>query len=198
MSYSIDSSTSNCYEGTTCLINKWGITDENKLKEFEGAVTFAKASELELNPISDTFDVEHYKAIHKYLFEDIYDWAGEYRTVNISKKGTKFASADQISDLMNACFMRLKDNNYFQNKSFDEFVDNIVDFYCVTNMIHPFREGNGRTQRLFISQLIRFNNYDIDFSSIDKDELMIATIHAANGITDYLKNIFYNHIEKSK
>lgn len=198
MSYSIDSSTSNCYEGTTCLINKWGITDENKLKEFEGAVTFAKASKLELNPISDTFDVEHYKLIHKYLFEDIYDWAGEYRTVNISKKGTKFASADQISDLMNACFMRLKDNDYFQNKSFDEFVDNIVDFYSVTNMIHPFREGNGRTQRLFISQLIRFNNYDIDFSSIDKDELMIATIHAANGITDYLKDIFYNNIKKSK
>lgn len=198
MSYSIDSSTSNCYEGTTCLINKLGITDENKLKEFEGAVTFAKASELELNPISDTFDVEHYKLIHKYLFEDIYDWAGEYRTVNISKKGTKFASADQISDLMNACFMRLKDNDYFQNKSFDEFIDNIVDFYCVTNMIHPFREGNGRTQRLFISQLIRFNNYDIDFSSIDKDELMIATIHAANGIVDYLKDVFYNNIKKSK
>ena len=198
MSYSIDSSTSNCYEGTTCLINKLGITDEDKLKEFEGAVTFAKASELELNPISDTFDVEHYKLIHKYLFEDIYDWAGEYRTVNISKKGTKFASADQISDLMNACFMRLKDNDYFQNESFDEFVDNIVDFYCVTNMIHPFREGNGRTQRLFISQLIRFNNYDIDFSSIDKDELMIATIHAANGIADYLKDIFYNNIKKSK
>ena len=194
----IDSSTSNCYEGTTCLINKLDITDENKLKEFEGAVTFAKASELELNPISDTFDVEHYKSIHKYLFEDIYDWAGEYRTVNISKKGTRFASADQIPDLMNACFMRLKDNDYFQNKSFDEFVDGIVDFYCVTNMIHPFREGNGRTQRLFISQLIRFNNYDIDFSSIDKDELMVATIHAANGITDYLKELFYNHIEKSK
>lgn len=198
MSYSIDSTTSNCYEGTTCLINKLGITDENKLKEFEGAVTFAKASELELNPISDTFDVEHYKSIHKYLFEDIYDWAGEYRTVNISKKGTRFALAAQIPDLMNACFMRLKDNNYFQNKSFDEFTDNIVDFYCVTNMIHPFREGNGRTQRLFISQLIRFNNYDIDFSSIDKDELMLATIHASNGITDYLKEIFYNHIEKSK
>lgn len=198
MSYSIDSSTSNCYEGTTCLINKLGITDEDKLKEFEGAVTFAKASELELNPISDTFDVEHYKLIHKYLFEDIYDWAGEYRTVNISKKGTKFASADQIPYLMNVCFMRLQDNDYFQNESFDEFVDNIVDFYCVTNMIHPFREGNGRTQRLFISQLIRFNNYDIDFSSIDKDELMIATIHAANGITDYLKDIFYNNIKKSK
>lgn len=195
MSYEINASTSNCYEGTTCLINKLGITDENKLKDFEGAVTFAKASELEQNPISNTFNIEHYKSIHKYLFEDIYDWAGEYRTVNISKKGTKFATADKISDLMTACFKRLKNCNYLKNYSYDEFVENIVDFYCVTNMIHLFREGNGRTQRIFITQLIRLNNYDIDFSVIDKDELMIATIHAANGVTDYLKEIFYDSIE---
>lgn len=196
MGYDINASTSDCYEGTACLINKLGITDDNKLKEFEGAVTFAKASELEQTPISNTFNVEHYKAIHKYLFEDIYEWAGEYRTAKISKKGTKFASADNISDLMNACFKRLKDCNYFQNEPFDEFVDNIVDFYCVTNRIHPFREGNGRTQRIFITQLIRLNNYDIDFSLIDKDDLMIATIHSANGINDYLKEIFYNNIKK--
>lgn len=56
----------------------------------------------------------------------------------------------------------------------------IVDFYCVTNMLHPFREGNGRTQRIFISQLIRYAGYDIDFSAIDPDELMIATIQSAN------------------
>lgn len=196
MGYDINASTSDCYEGTACLINKLGITDDNKLKEFEGAVTFAKASELEQTPISNTFDVEHYKAIHKYLFEDIYEWAGEYRIANISKKGTKFASADNISNLMSACFKRLKDCNYFQNEPFDEFVENIVDFYCVTNRIHPFREGNGRTQRIFITQLIRLNNYDIDFSLIDKDDLMIATIHSANGINDYLKEIFYNNIKK--
>lgn len=195
MGYDINASTSNCYEGTTCLINKLGITDESKLKEFEGAVTFAKASELEKNPISTAFDIEHYRAIHKYLFEDIYDWAGEYRTVNLSKKGTKFAPADKISDLMTACFTRLKENDFFQGNSFDVFVENIVDFYCVTNMIHPFREGNGRTQRIFITQLIRYNDYDIDFSSIDKDELMIATIQSANGVTDYLKNIFHNSIK---
>ncbi|MGN1420386.1 MAG: Fic/DOC family protein [Eubacterium sp.] len=195
MGYDINASTSNCYEGTTCLINKLGITDESKLKEFEGAVTFAKASELEKNPISTAFDIEHYRAIHKYLFEDIYDWAGEYRTVNLSKKGTKFAPADKISDLMTSCFTRLKENDFFQGNSFDVFVENIVDFYCVTNMIHPFREGNGRTQRIFITQLIRYNDYDIDFSSIDKDELMIATIQSANGVTDYLKNIFHNSIK---
>lgn len=63
-------------------------------------------------------------------------------------------------------------------------------------MIHPFREGNGRTQRLFLSQLISLNNYTIDFSDIDTDELMIATIQASNGVTDNLKNVFKNSIKK--
>ena len=71
-----------------------------------------------------------------------------------------------------------------------EFIENITDFYCATNILHPFREGNGRTQRIFIAQLIRFCGYDINFSEIETDELMIATIHSANGITDYLKDIF--------
>jgi len=190
MGYSIDSITADCYEGTSCLINKLGINDDKKLKEFEAAITFAKASELEKDPLSDSFDVEHYKAIHRFLFEDIYEWAGKYRKINMSKKGTNFADAQRIPELMDACFKRLKDNDFFANNSFDEFVENIVDFYQTTNMIHPFREGNGRTQRLFITQLIRHNGYEINFSDMDSDELMIATIQAANGIKDNLIRIF--------
>lgn len=195
MGYSIDAITEDCYEGTSCLINKLGIKDDKKLKEFEAAVTLAKASELETEPISDSFDVEHYKAIHKFLFEDIYDWAGEYRAINMSKKGTNFADAEKIPELMAACFKRLKDNDFFRNNSFDGFVKNIVDFYQVTNMIHPFREGNGRTQRIFITQLIRYNGYDIDFSDVNSDELMIATIQAANGVKDNLESIFSKNIK---
>ena len=196
MGYSIDAITEDCYEGTSCLINKLGIKDDKKLKEFEAAVTLAKASELETQPISDAFDVKHYKAIHKFLFEDIYDWAGKYRTINMSKKGTSFAQADKIPALMNACFKKLKDNDSFRNNSFDEFVENMVDFYQVTNMIHPFREGNGRTQRIFIAQLIRYNCYDINFADVDSDELMIATIQAANGVKDNLIRIFSDSIKK--
>jgi cell filamentation protein len=196
MGYSIDAITEDCYEGTSCLINKLGIKDDKKLKEFEAAVTLAKASDLETQPISDAFDVEHYKAIHKFLFEDIYDWAGKYRTINMSKKGTSFAQADKIPALMNACFKKLKDNNSFRNNSFDEFVENMVDFYQVTNMIHPFREGNGRTQRIFIAQLIRYNGYDISFADVDSDDLMIATIQAANGVKDNLIRIFSDSIKK--
>ena len=195
MAYSIDALTSDCYEGTTCLINKFNIKDENILKDLETTVTFSKITEYSLNPLFNTFDVNHYKAIHKYLFEDIYEWAGEYRSVDMSKKGTSFAKAESIDKLMTKCFARLQAKNCFLGLSFDNFVDSIVDFYCVTNMIHPFREGNGRTQRLFLTQLINLNNYSIDFSEIDTDELMIATIQAANGVTDYLKGIFKNAIK---
>ena len=194
MSYSIDAITNGCYENTTCLINKFDIRDEEKLKKVEADITFAKATILESNPISDKFDLEHYKAIHRFLFEDIYDWAGSFRTVDMAKKGTSFCSEDQLDDVAKNCFGRLAENNLFSDLDRDEFVDAIVDFYCVTNMLHPFREGNGRTQRIFISQLIHHNGYDFDFSDIDSDDLMIATIQAANGVTDFLKQLFDENI----
>lgn len=190
MGYSINSSTDNCYEGTSCLINKLNIKDEKILAEVEGRITFAKGTTLEKEPTNSTFDFQHYKAIHKYLFDELYDWAGQTRTVNLSKKGTSFADVDEIERIAEACFKNLADNDYFRNQEFADFIDDIVDFYCITNMLHPFREGNGRVQRAFISQLIRFNGYDINFNDIDTDELMIATIQAANGVTDNLKAIF--------
>ena len=190
MGYSINTITADCYIGTTCLINKFGIKDEKKLSLVEGEITFAKGFELESNPILGNYDFQHYKAIHKYLFEDIYDWAGKIRNVDISKKGTQFAKAKEIEELAGACFSRLKSENYFMNQDFKPFVNNIVDFYCVTNILHPFREGNGRTQRIFISQLIRHAGYEIEFSKISADDLMSATIKAANGVNDYLKDIF--------
>ncbi len=197
MSYSVTPLTDDFYENTTCLINKFNIQNEEQLAKIEASITLAKTAELERVPINRNFDFEHYKEIHRYLFEDLYCWAGKIRTVDISKKGTNFTSADNIETVALACFNRLKDANFFKNLEFDDFVDNIVDFYCSTNMLHPFREGNGRTQRIFISQLIRFCGYDINFSEIDTDELMIATIHSANGITDYLKEIFKNHIKET-
>ena len=195
MSYSIDALTSDCYEGTACLINKFNIKDENILKDLETTITFGKITQYSLNPLFNSFDVNHYKAIHKFIFDDIYSWAGEYRTVDISKNGTSFAGAESIDELMNECFDRLNENNFFKDLAFEDFIDGIVDFYCVTNMIHPFREGNGRTQRVFLTQLINLNKYSINFSDIDTDELMIATIKSVNGVKDYLKGIFKNAVK---
>lgn len=190
MPYSVDPSTDNCYEGTACLINKLGIHDEKLLAKVEAEITFAKASMLESAPVSDKFDMDHYLSIHRFLFEDLYDWAGTLRTVDISKKQTNFCNAENLPELMNACFAELKRNNLYVGLSRKEYIDRIVDFYCTTNMLHPFREGNGRTQRIFIAQLIRHNGYSFTFQRIDKDELIIATIMSASGVTDYLRDLF--------
>ena len=196
MAYSIDSIPDNCYEGTSCLINKLNIRDEEKLNFVESQITIHKTAELANAQDFGSFDFSHYKAIHKYLFNELYEWAGEIRTVNMSKKGTSFVDVSEIESVASACFKRLQDKNYFKNQDFDDFIEDIVDFYCTTNMLHPFREGNGRTQRIFISQLIQFNGFSIDFDKIDTDELMMATIQSANGIKDNLKKIFETAITK--
>jgi cell filamentation protein len=194
MGYSIDPISADCYEGTTCLINKFGIKDEKELSQMETRITTAKCKELEVNPIDGDFGFEHYKAIHKYIFEDLYDWAGLVRTASISKKGTVFTLPESIEPLADRIFTGLQKENCYIGYDNDRYIDSIVDFYCRTNMLHPFREGNGRTQRVFLTQLIRHSGHDINFSTIDTDELMIATIQSANGIVDYLRNLFRESI----
>lgn len=119
----------------------------------------------------------------------MYEWAGIPKTVDISKKGTFFVAAKNIDEIATPCFKRLKNQNYFKNLDMNDFVEEITDFYCVTNNLHPFREGNGRTQRVFLSQLALNAGYEMDFATMDTDELMVATIQTANGVDTYLKNV---------
>lgn len=194
MGYSIDPISANCYPGTSVLINKFDIRDEGKLNEVESVLVSAKYAEWMNAPKCETFDFEHYKAIHRFLFSDLYDWAGQVRTVNISKKGTLFIDAEHIGEQATLIFDRLKAYRCFCGLPHDEFVEEIVDFYCTTNILHPFREGNGRTQRAFFTQLIRNAGYDINFSDMDTDLLMIATIQSEQGVTDLLRAIFRESI----
>ena len=193
MTYSLNPASDNCYEGTTCLVNKLGIRDEKKLSEIEAQITFAKAVMLEETPIDDDFGFEHFKKIHDFLLCDLYEWAGQVRTVDISKKRTKFLDAASIEGIGTKCFAKVKEG-YFENLPFDEFVKRIAEFYNDVNYIHPFREGNGRTQRIYFTQLIRHYGYDINFADVDTDELMIATIQASSGVMDFLVDFFENSI----
>ena len=194
MSYSLDPISADCYPGTTVLINKLDIRDEDALNEAETLATYINAAKLEEEPIEGTFDFAYYKAIHHFLFSDLYDWAGQVRTVDISKKGTRFCPAENIEHQAELIFKRLKERDYFRNLPHDEFVDELVDFYCATNDLHPFREGNGRAQRAFLTQLIRSAGYDINWSEVDGDLLMIATIQSAQGVTDLLKQVLSRSI----
>lgn len=194
MSYSIDTATDDCYPGTTCLVNKLGIQDDDVLAEKEAAIVLAKASLLDQSPIQGGFGFDHYKSIHRFLFCDLYDWAGQVRTINISKKGTVFVSAGEIEPCANACFGRLKEFSA-EELSKRELAEEIADFYHTVNMLHPFREGNGRTQRAFFTQWIQYLGYDLDLTLADPDEFMIATIRAAQGVLDPLVDFFEKLIQ---
>lgn len=194
MGYSIDSISADCYPDTTVLINKFDIRDEDELHRVESVLVSTKFAAWVKAPKSETFDFDHYKAIHRFLFSDLYEWAGQVRTVNMSKKGTTFVAADQIEMQAALVFARLKECNYFRGLSRRDFIEEIVDFYCVTNMLHPFREGNGRTQRAFLTQLIRSAGYNINFTDTDTEFLMIATIQSANGVIDNLRLYFTESI----
>ena len=189
MAYSLNPSSDNCYEGTTCLVNKLGIRDEEKLAKVEAQITFAKTVMLDENPIEGNFDFEHLKRIHEFLLCDLYEWAGQIRTVDISKKRTKFLDAASIEEIANKCFYKIAEG-YLDDLPFEEFAKRIAEFYNDVNYIHPFREGNGRAQRVYFTQLIRHYGYDINFSEVDTDELMIATVQASGGVIDFLVEFF--------
>ena len=189
MSYILDPISDNCYPNTTILVNKFDIRDERELADVEALITFTKTSQLEEHPLDGCFDFEHYKSIHGFLFEDLYDWAGHIRTVNISKKGTRFCPCEEITFQARLVFDRLEEKRLFKGLRRKEYIDELVDFYINTNYLHPFREGNGRTQRAFIAQLVRFAGHDIDLSGIDTDLLMMATVQSANGVNNLLRDI---------
>lgn len=190
MSYSLDPIQDGCYEDTAVLINKFGIKDDKRLAAIEQSVTSMLIAKASIEIPFENVDFNYYKNLHKYVFSDIYDWAGTVRKVDMSKKGTNFCSADKIEELGTRIFERLKQNEYLKIFSDDKFIIEFTNLYCDLNILHPFREGNGRIQRLFLSMLVSSLGKRLDFSEIDADELMIATIRSVSGDVFMLQDIF--------
>ncbi|MBR4172761.1 MAG: Fic family protein, partial [Clostridia bacterium] len=142
----------------------------------------------------ENVNFEFYKNLHKYVFGEIYDWAGTIRKVDISKSGTKFCLATEIEAKSDIIFDKLKAQNYLKGLDSENFINEFVDLYCALNYLHPFREGNGRIQRLFLLMLLNDIGKNLNFADIDKDLLMIATIKSAKGDLFMLRDIFTKHI----
>ena len=197
MSYSVEASQDSCYPGTNVLINKLGLHDQAALDQAERIVVTLHAAQLEAETCTAPLTFDFYRSLHRQLFQELYDWAGELRTINISKNGTAFYPAEELSRLGEAKFAFLISEREFQGLSRELFAERISDFYNDINLLHPFREGNGRTQRLFFSILIRRAGYKIDFAGCDMDALMMATIYAAQGVQTYLTQFFNHAIRES-
>lgn len=195
MPYTLNSLSDSCYEGTSVLINKFDIRDEKQLEIIEQGITSAMIAKALIELPFENVDFEFYKSLHRYVFEDIYEWAGQTRNVNMSKKGTNFCSCDNIEETGKKIFDKLKQSNYLKDFDGTDFIDEFTDLYCILNYLHPYREGNGRIQRLFLSMLLKNMGKNIDFSIIDKDLFMIATIKSVSGDVFALRDIFKENIK---
>ena len=169
-----------CYKDSDVLINKLNTHDSDELYEAEQAFSSARQAQLNKKPIKGNFDFAHLKAIHEYLFQDIYYWAGKVRTVAIAK-GNMFCLPQFIESYANEIFAKLRKDNFYKGYSKEGFIDAITELLSDINALHPFREGNGRTQREFIRCLGLINGYDFDWSLVTKDENVIASYESVNG-----------------
>lgn len=149
------------------LKNKLNITSSVELAHIEEKTTKKKALKLFEENILDTFEVGTFKGlstIHKYLFEDIYEFAGQIRTVNIAKGNFRFAPVLYLSSA-------LEHIDQMPQSTFDE----IIEKYIEMNVAHPFREGNGRSTRIWLDAILKKEiGYVVDWSKIDKNEYLLA------------------------
>ena len=149
------------------LKNKLGITDSFELAQAEERISKTRALELFEKGLLDTFEVGTFRGlaqIHSYLFHEIYDFAGQLRTVNIAKGNFRFAPVLYLE-------AALENIGRMPQGTFDE----IIEKYVEMNVAHPFREGNGRSARLWLDAILKKElRQVIDWSQVDKEDYLLA------------------------
>lgn len=176
--YDYEWDSSYCYPHSFTLINKLGIKDSHALNAAEREITSMRVSQILEHPCKGNFDLKHLQAIHKFLFRDVYPWAGQLRTVNIAK-GNQFCNYMYLESGSQPIFTKLKDEDKFLIGCGPELIAEKLAYYLgEINVIHPFREGNGRAQRVFIQYLATVAGYHVDFSDVLANEMIEASAQA--------------------
>lgn len=191
-----DRNSSYCYENTNTLINKLDIRDSKVLQKYEAKITAAKLLALMQKGIIGNFDVKHINAIHKYLFEDIYPFAGKLRTENIAKGVFRFAEWEYIEPELERLLNELKQENYLENLSKENLAERLAYYLSELNVLHPYREGNGRTTREFIRELALKNGYVLDLRKVSPKDFLNACIKSIVDTSDLTKLIYECLIKK--
>jgi fido (protein-threonine AMPylation protein) len=168
-------------ETTGVLKNRFRIRDEATLEATEADLVAARSRTLALKPPKGRFDLPHLQAIHRYLFGDVYEWAGQLRTVDISKGNNSFAHHAHIATAANAIFQQLANENHLAELDPTTFSNRAAYYLGELNALHPFREGNGRALRAFISHLAKANDYEVAWENMRRIELLQAAISSFRG-----------------
>lgn len=160
------------------LKNKLGLRDQVDLSDFEALSVAIRAEEpLPVGRFSPT----HYCIVHRHLFQDVYRWAGRYRTVRLTKDRSPFCFPEHIAREMRVMFGRLHGDNLLRGRAVEDFAEEAAKFLAYLNAIHPFREGNGRTQLTFTALLSAKAGHSLKLARLDSPRFLKAMIDSFFG-----------------
>lgn len=173
---------------TGILANIPGLETQGELDRFEEILFQANFEEATLyaQNLVD-FNLDAWKVIHRICFSDVYQWAGETRTVRISKGTTVFAYPEHIESESSRIFAEL--NNLLVTEKLT--LDKAAELFADINVLHPFREGNGRTQRILFSDVLRRIGYLVDYNLTSQDEMIEAMIHGYSANYEPIKRLMH-------
>lgn len=164
------------YPGTNVLKNLRDLRDLDQFQQFEADAAAFRLRQLGHKGMKGKLDVAHLQAIHRYLFQDVYPWAGEFRTVNISRSGQfPFAFAEQIVNCLEKLAADLAREQYLSQLPLEAFCRRGAYYFGELNAIHPFRDGNGRSQREFVRQLAARTGFRVHWSRADRSQMTAAS-----------------------
>jgi cell filamentation protein len=179
------------YENSTVLVNKLGLRSQSELDAFEAEISNARADE----PLPEgALDFTHYKAVHHHLFQDVYEWAGQVRTVRLSKGGNPFCYPENIENQAAQLFGELRAANHLRDLDTAEFTRKVAHFLAELNAIHAFREGNGRSQLTFLALLADHAGHPLNLGKLAPDTMLAAMIASFDGREDALAKIIHKLI----
>lgn len=174
------------------LRNRVGLRDAVQLDRFERRAVLQRISE---GVPTGHFDLAHLRSIHHHLFQDVYDWAGEIRTVEIAKGGNQFQFRRFIETGIADIHRRLMARRYLEGLSVDAFAEQAGEIVGDVNYVHPFREGNGRVQALYLEQLARRAGHPLELRRIAKDRWLAASKAAHAGRYELLSGCIRGAID---
>lgn len=177
------------YPGTTVLRNLAGLEDVDALADHEAQTSTLRLAQLAGMNLSGSYDLVHLQAFHRFIFQDIYSWAGELRSVPLGKPGSMFALPEHIENYSAEVLNQLAREQYLRGLSHDEFAERLTHYYAEINAVHPFREGNGRTQRAFLRQLAMEADHSLGWEHLDSKMLVHASQRSHMGDNLPLRNL---------
>ena len=176
------------YSGLNVMRNRLGIREAQRLEQAAWELTALRAATLELGPLAR--GLPHLCAIHRHIYQDVFDWAGQVREVDIYQGDTRFCHFEYIEKEGNALMQSLEDEEWLQGLGKEEFIERLAHYYCEINVLHPFRIGNGIAQRIFFEQIALHAGYRLDWRGVDPENWSKANQTGAMGDLKPLCEIF--------